>query len=137
MKLPSQIVGNIGLHYVCYRLSQRGWNVMPTARNARGIDVVAYDIDATGFIGIQVKALSARNPVPLGESLDRLMGDVWVGLTGVTTTPTAYLLRPDEVRHGAHRGERNGKVSFWLQPKQYEQEHYREAWGRLDELARR
>jgi hypothetical protein len=25
-----QIVGNAGLYYVCYELSRRGWNVLPT-----------------------------------------------------------------------------------------------------------
>jgi hypothetical protein len=38
-RLSSQTVGNIGLFYVCYQLSRRGWNVMPTSRNARGMDV--------------------------------------------------------------------------------------------------
>ena len=44
--LNTQVVGNVGLYYVCYRLSGLGWNVMPTARNARGIDVVIYSQDA-------------------------------------------------------------------------------------------
>ena len=35
MKLDAQVVGNVGLYYVCYKLSRLGWNVMPTARNAR------------------------------------------------------------------------------------------------------
>jgi hypothetical protein len=35
MSLDPQITGNVGLYYCCYRLSQLGWNVMPTARNAR------------------------------------------------------------------------------------------------------
>ncbi len=30
----NQVVGNVGLFYVCYKLSRLGWNVMPTARNA-------------------------------------------------------------------------------------------------------
>jgi len=77
-KLESQIVGNIGLYYVCYRLSQLGWNVMPTARNARGIDLVAYDLDGSSYKGIQVKSLSKRAPVPLGPNLDKVIGDYWV-----------------------------------------------------------
>ena len=31
---------------------------MPTARNARGIDIIAYNKNGTRFIGVQVKALS-------------------------------------------------------------------------------
>jgi hypothetical protein len=34
-----------------------GWNVMPTARNARGIDLLAYDMNAIRYLGIQVKTL--------------------------------------------------------------------------------
>jgi hypothetical protein len=63
MVLNQQTVGNIGLHYVCYRLSRFGWNVMPTTRNAKG--------------------------------------------------------------------EKNGKISFWLQPRDYEIEEFREKWARI------
>ena len=38
-----QITGNIGLYYTCYQLSRLGWNVMPTSRNARGIDIPNVD----------------------------------------------------------------------------------------------
>jgi len=44
MKLETQIVGNIGMYYACYQLSKLGWNVMPTARNAKGIDIIAYSL---------------------------------------------------------------------------------------------
>jgi hypothetical protein len=56
VKLDPQITGNVGLYYSCYRLSLLGWNVMPTARNARGVDIIAYDSIASRFIGIQVKS---------------------------------------------------------------------------------
>ena len=39
--LDPQLTGNVGLYYCCYRLSLLGWNVMPTARNARGVDIIA------------------------------------------------------------------------------------------------
>ncbi|MGE0013944.1 MAG: hypothetical protein AB7S62_17135 [Azoarcus sp.] len=65
--LDPQLTGNVGL-YCCYRLSLMGWNVMPTARNARGVDIIAYSRDASRFVGVQVKALSKRNPEPLGTS---------------------------------------------------------------------
>lgn len=55
-----------------------GRNVMPTARNARGIDIIAYNKKGTEFIGVQVKSLSKRNPVPLGNSLEKIMGDFWL-----------------------------------------------------------
>lgn len=56
MSLDPQITGNVGLYYCCYKLSLLGWNVMPTARNARGVDIIAYSRGAEPrFLGIQVK----------------------------------------------------------------------------------
>ncbi len=53
MTLNPQITGNVGLYYCCYKLSLLGWNVMPTARNARGVDLIAYSADASRFLGIR------------------------------------------------------------------------------------
>ncbi|WP_228111736.1 hypothetical protein [Zoogloea sp. 1C4] len=132
LTLDPQLTGNVGLYYCCYRLSLLGWNVMPTARNARGVDIIAYSRDASRFVGVQVKALSKRNPVPLGTSLDKIMGDFWVIVNKVATpTPSAFILLPSEVRERAHRGEKDGRVSYWLQPTDYEQAPFREAWERI------
>src|SRR5437899_495068 len=117
--MNAQVVGNVGLYFVCYELSKRGWNVMPTTRNARGIDIIAYDIKATRYIGIQVKALSKKNPVPLGGSLDRVMGDFWIVVNNLDATHGIFILKPEEVKASAHRGEKDGKISYWLQPKSY------------------
>ena len=133
MKRDTQVTGNIGLYYVCFHLSRMGWNVMPTARNARGIDVVAYDANGKDFIGVQVKALSKRNPVPLGTSLEKVMGDYWVVVNNVRGEPNAFIMLPDEVKNLAHRGEKDGRVSYWLQPTSYDTETFREAWHRISD----
>jgi hypothetical protein len=41
------------------------------------------------------------------------------------------VLTPAEARQSAHRGEKNGKISFWLQPAQYEQKQFLEKWDRI------
>ncbi len=127
MKLDNQVTANIGLYYTCYQLSRMGWNVMPTARNARGIDIVAYDKVGRRFIGIQVKSLSKKAPVPLGTSLEKVMGDFWVVVNNLSSEPNAFILLPDEVKSLAHRGEREGRVSYWLQPKSYDTPKFKEA----------
>lgn len=131
MKLDSQVVGNAGLYFTCFQLSLRGWNAMPTARNARGIDIVAYSRNGSRFVGIQVKALSKRNPVPLGTSLDKLMGDFWIIVNNIATEPGVFVVLPSDVKKLAHRGERDGRVSFWLQPTSYDTEVFHDAWDRI------
>lgn len=131
MKLDPQLTGNAGLYYCCYQLSLLGWNVMPTARNARGVDILAYSQDAKRKLAIQVKALSKRNPVPLGRSLDKVMGDIWVIVNKVATSPSAYILLPSEVKELAKKGEKEGRISYWLQPTSYDQPLFHEKWDRI------
>lgn len=131
MKLENQITGNIGLYYVCYKLSCMGWNVMPTARNARGVDIVAYNQSGSRFVGIQVKSLSKRNPVPLGKSLEKVMGDFWVIVNNVLTQPKAFILMPQEILEKSHKGVKEERISYWLQPTQYDTDEFREAWHRI------
>jgi hypothetical protein len=131
MKLDPQLTGNAGLYYCCYQLSLLGWNVMPTARNARGVDILVYSQDANRKLAIQVKALSKRNPVPLGNSLDKVMGDVWVIVNKVATSPSAFILLPSEVKELAKKGEKEGRISYWLQPTSYEQPLFHDKWERI------
>lgn len=105
---------------------------MPTARNARGIDILAYNADASRIISIQVKALSARSAVPLGTHLNNVMGDFWIIVNKVITSPTSFILSPSEVRSLAARNEKEGRVSYWLDPPRYDQPQFQDAWSRLD-----
>ena len=85
MKLPTGIVGNTGLYYACYRLSALGWNVMPTARNTRGIDIVCFSVDGKTVRTIQVKSLTKAYTVPLGTDIEKIMGDFWVIVNSLGT----------------------------------------------------
>lgn len=104
-KKDNQITGNAGVYYCCYRLSLLGWNVMPTARNARGVDIIAYKQDASRFIAVQVKALSEREAAGIGPSLDKVMGDFWLIVNDVVTTPSVFVFLPQEVKELASRDQ--------------------------------
>ncbi len=109
-----------------------GWNVMPTSRNARGIDIIAYSTESPPrVVMVQVKALSKRNPVPVGTRLDKIMGDFWVIVIDVLEKPRAFVMQPSEVTDRVHRGEKDGRVSYWLQPASYDQEDFLEKWDRI------
>lgn len=131
MKLDAQIVGNAGLYYASYRLSLLGWNAMPTSRNARGIDVIAYSRDGTRYIGLQVKTLSKRNSVLLGKSVSGLMGDFWIIVNNVAAAqPHAFIMLPEEVQRLATQGGKGGG-SHWLRVSAYDSHMFDEAWDRI------
>ena len=49
----------------------------------------------------------------------------------VREKPESFILTPDEVRKLADPKEKDGKVSVWLQPRDYEAKEYRDAWERI------
>ena len=105
---------------------------MSTARNARGVDIIAYANDASTVRALQVKALSRKSPVPLGKSLDKIMGDFWLIVVGAQADgPETFILTPGEVRAAALRGEKDGRISYWLPPSCYRAVPFREAWHRI------
>jgi len=61
------------------------------------------------------------------------MGDWWIIVNNVTSSPSAFIMLPSEVRELAHRGEKDGRVPYWLQPSSYDQAAFNEAWHRIGE----
>lgn len=96
-----QLTGNIGLFYACYCLSWYGWNAMPTIRNAKGADIFIVSQDGKK-LGIQVKALSEKPDVFIGENYDDPTVDFWVVLMNVRKDdwPTAYIIPAEHIRAG-------------------------------------
>lgn len=123
-KPSNQIVGNVGLYYVCYELSKRGWNVLPTSRNTKGIDIIIFSEKAKRTHTIQVKSLSKENPVPLGNSLENLFAEYLIICRRVLDEkPEIFIANIEELKNGGviHEGVKNNKKSYWLQPKAYEE----------------
>jgi hypothetical protein len=126
------MTGNAGIFHVAWELSRRGWNVMPTVRNARGADLYAAPADdKNSVIAIQSKALSKRAAVPLGTNLERLRSRWWIITLGANSdNPVCYILTLDEVRAWASR-DKGPNEAYWLEAKNYDRPEFREAWHRL------
>ena len=90
--MNNQLVGNIGLFYVCYELSKRGWNCLPTTRNAKGVDIVIYSLKGDKKYTIQVKSLSKISPVPFGSKLE-IMWDFLIKGNILRLIPLAIKLK--------------------------------------------
>ena len=125
-KISNQLVGNAGLFYVCYELSKRGWNCLPTTRNARGVDIIIYDLDGERKLTIQVKTLSKKNPVPFGSKLEIMADFVIICAEIFSESPKVYILKREEVKKMVKKMVKDNRVSYWLQPKDYER--YRNRW---------
>lgn len=119
IKASHQTVGNMGMYYVCYDLSKRGWNAMPTSRNAKGVDILIYNHDATKRFTLQVKSLSKKSPVPLGNSLSHLFADFMIICRNLIKIPEVFVAHIEEIKPLIHEGNKDGKKSYWFEPKDY------------------
>lgn len=121
-KNSKQVIGNIGLYYVCYELSKLDWYVSTTSRNSKGVDIIIYSQDAKKTHTIQVKALSKMYPVPLGNNLNNLFAEYLIICCNVNNQPAIYAVKIDEdLKKIIHKGiNKLGIISYWLQPKDYE-----------------
>ncbi len=104
---------------------------MPTSRNACGIDIIAYSIDGQRFVKVQIKSLNNRNPVPIGAKFDERLADFWIIIINVCHDPCAFVMLPSEVKDRIHKGEKDGRISQWLQPGKYDLDDFREKWERI------
>lgn len=133
----SQATGNAAMHYAAWQLSRKGWNVMPTARNAKGSDLFCANDDESIIFGVQSKGLSKRAPVGLGANLENLRSDWWIiTINAKQDNPTCFILSLKEVKelcfHSDPAKSKTGSQSYWLQPKSYDQPQFRDAWHRLE-----
>lgn len=133
-KPNKQIIGNAGMYYVCYLLSQKGWNAMPTARNAKGIDIVAYSEDGN-FLGIQVKTISKLTNISLGSCTGGFLFDflfvvVLSDTISESDNPSIYILSKEDVM-GITRQYGN---SFYVRQDLYTKNDscYKNNWSKLD-----
>lgn len=118
--VPRQTIGNIGLYYASYWLSIFGWNVLPTSRNAKGVDLFIYSQDGLKKLSIQIKTLSKPNTVSLGGNLDNIISDYFIICArNYPDSPDCYILKTAEIKGIAYRCGKD-RDSFWLQRKDYE-----------------
>jgi|GEM_PF-493637 len=133
----SQATGNAAMHYAAWQLSRKGWNVMPTARNAKGSDLFCANDDESVMFGVQSKGLSKRTSLPCGTNLDNLRSDWWIiTINAKSETPICFILTLEEVKAYCVQSDasnsKTGTAAYWLSPRMYDQPQYREAWHRLE-----
>ena len=146
---PAQLTGNIGLFYVCYQLSLRDWNALPTIRNAKGADIIC--VNSRRKLGIQVKALSKPAAVPLGSGKLDASVDFWVVIMNVRDDikRQVFVIPQEDILRGIqvctqdnvykdivsrNKEKPGGGFDYWLS-KYYllsDQHNYNDAWKYLE-----
>jgi hypothetical protein len=122
-----QITGNVGLFYVAYKLSRMGWNVLPTSRNAKGIDLLIYGKHGEIFHTIQAKSYTRKEAVGPFKEIPDAIADFYVVVCNVYQYPKTYILANNEVKALL----KPNKKGYWLQFKDYMKEDFLDKWNKI------
>lgn len=49
----------------------------------------------------------------------------------IEDNPECFILTQEEVKELANRNEKDGRVSYWLELRDYETQQFRESWNRI------
>ncbi len=101
----------MGLFYICYKLSRLGWNVLPTIKNAKAIDIIAYKENGKQPISIQTKAFTNEGAVGKFQSEGDISADFYIIATHVYERPVIYILTNSDVKKNLTK-KSNG---YWLE----------------------
>lgn len=135
MARNNQVTGNIGLYYVCYQLSRKGYNAIPTSRNSKGVDIIVYNDDCSKMLGIQVKTLSKKNPVPLGKKENSMEKNIiWVVVNEtLKDVPNVYVFTAEEIKNNiTSYDSKDGGKTAWFQPKIEYWKANQDKWDKID-----
>lgn len=125
--LDKKDVREKGLNYCREQLMSLGWDVTELARNNKqGVDFIVHSKDGSHSVGIKVRTLSKHDAVGIGSSLNKVVGDFWVVVTEIATTPSAFVLPSQKVKERANRDSQ-----YWLEIRDYRQDEFREAWEQI------
>ncbi len=131
-KRPYQIASNIGLFYVCHKLSLLNWNVIPNSRNSRGIDLVSFSLDGKKRLTFQVKTLYKKNPFSIGSSLENISADFLVVVVLHYKPPRCFILLSHEVRAlSSYVKKKDGTVHYFVDTGRYMVRDFSERWDRI------
>ena len=127
-----QITANIGLFHVCTKLSEMTLNVMPTARNAVGIDIVAYNVACTKMASVQVKTVTGKNQqFIVGRNTDIILADFWVFVRydEQERSFSCSIMTKNEAKNTRHKVEDDKGYYYYLNNGDTSQ--HKDRWGKI------
>jgi hypothetical protein len=103
LKLPTDLIGISGVHFVVSELSRRGLIALPTVKNCAAYDVIVANQKGTKHANLQVKTSFGKRdfwPMPPSTKIRKGRYDYYIFLRwlGLEKRYQGYMLRGREVR---------------------------------------
>ena len=129
--LIKRVTGKTGLYYTAFKLSGRGWNVIPEKNGLYAPNIlVCESLDGNRRICVQVRSFKDKDSVQISK--EGMKCNYWVIVHSIASgKPEAYILLDDEVKDNLKYNASGSAV--WLDEKfkYYEDNQFKEKWERI------
>lgn len=131
MQRTGHMTGSMGLHYVCFRLSEYGWNVLVSKEKVTDPNEGSCWRKEGKSITFQTNSFSQTNAVSFGQrGRPGVVKDFLIVVKALDSgSPCCYILTRAEARD-AMSEDRNG--DWWLEIEDYDTEEFKERWDKFE-----
>ncbi len=125
------MTGSMGLHYVCFRLSEYGWNVLVSKENVTAPNEGSCWRKDGKSITFQTRSQSDKSAIPLGAGASTITNQFLIAVVNLNSDkPEVYIFTADEAKCKMAKDE--GGDQHWIEVESYDTEDFRERWDKLD-----
>ena len=129
MQRTNQMTGSMGLHYVCYRLAERCWNVSVSKMSNRDRNEGSCKRRDGKSITFQTQSQSGKGNIRLAAGVSTITKQFLIAVVNLDfDVPEVYIFTADEAKDKMVEYKSQG----FIHVKIYDTEEFRNRWDKLE-----
>ena len=131
MQRTNHMTSSMGLHYACFRLAERCWNVSVSKMSTKDRSEGSCSRKNGQFITFQTSGVGKKNPIRFAAGPSGITQQFLIAVVNLDSdTPEVYIFTADEAKDKmVKRGKSN---QHFIQVKVYDTEEFRDRWDKLE-----
>ena len=133
MQRTQHMTGSMGLHYVCYRLAERCWNVSVSKMSNRDRNEGSCKRRDGKSITFQTQSQGRKLAIQLNSGLSKITKQVLIAVVNLDfDEPEVYIFTADEARTKMIEQGKPGFIRGFIEVRDYDTDEFRDRWDKLE-----
>ena len=131
MQRTNHMTSSMGLHYACFRLAERCWNVSVSKMNINDRSEGSCSRSNGKFITFQTSAVSEKAAIRFAKGPSGMTQQFLIVVVNLNSdTPEVYIFTADEAKDKMVKDKRGDQ--HWIPVRIYDTEEFRDRWDKLE-----
>ena len=133
MQRTQHMTGSMGLHYVCYKLAERCWNVSVSKMSNRDRNEGSCKRRDGKSITFQTQSQGRKLAIQLNGGLSKITKQFLIAVVNLDCdVPEVYIFTADEARDKMVEQGKSGSIRGFIEVRDYDTEEFRDRWDKLE-----